>query len=162
MQKFKKMIKDKWILLDTNILLKASRDPQKFEELFNLIKEANCKLAISQLVRAEFLQSVWDPALINVRENFLKNLNIVDIPMRPLADLTDMVMRITRSLKKQKVPLADLVDSYLIALAELYKPNLIVLTINHKDFAYNLDRFYVKALEISEKEVLTLGFYKAR
>lgn len=157
----KEKLKNKWILTDTNILLKASRNPEAFSDVFNLIKDANCQMAYCQLVRAEFLQSVWQTKLIDAQEKFLEDLNMVDLPLRPLAELTNLVMKNTRQLRKSQKPLPDLTDSYLIALAQKYNPNLVVLTTNHKDFAYTLKRFYVEALEISEKEILTVGFYSA-
>lgn len=162
MEKLKAELKTKWILFDTNVLLKASRNPRAFLPILDCIKDTGCQPVYCQLIRAEFLQSVWQPELIEAMEKFLVDLNIQVIPMRPLGELTDEVMKMTRKLRARKKVLPDLVDSYATVLVNKYKPNLILITENHKHFAYNLERFYVWPLDLNEEEILTIGFYKSK
>lgn len=158
-EKLRKNLKNKWVLLDTNILISSSQNPEAFSSIFTLFKEVNCRPVFCQLVRAEYLQSVWQKELIEEREQFLKDLDIEDITLRPMDQLTDSVMAFTRKLRARREPLPDLVDSYLIALAKKYSPNLLILTANHKDFAYSLERLYVHPIELSKQKVITVGLY---
>lgn len=160
MEKLEKELETKWVLIDTNILLKAARNPQGFLPIFEIIKKTKCQPVYCQLIRAEFLQSVWQPELIKEMENFLTDLNIVDLPMKPFVKLTDEVMSMSRALRARKKALPDLVDSYAAALVKQYSPNLILITENHKHFAYNLKRFHIWPLDLSEEEIVTVGFYK--
>lgn len=153
-------IKNKWILLDTNVLLKAARDPSKFTQLFSFIEKYNCKLAYNQMIRAEFLQSIWKPELITKAELFLENLKIIDIPFNNFKELTDLAMEATRKLRKNKKNLPGLIDSYLISLIKFYNGNLLLLTSNHKDFAYSLNRFHIETIEFNEEEITNYGFYR--
>lgn len=154
----KKYIERKWVLLDTNVLLRAARQPEKFLELFNFLRDAGCKPAYCQLVRAEFMQSVWQPELIQAQEVFLTDLNIEMLPMA-VDELTDDVVKMTRALRSRGRALPGLVDSYLTALVKKYSPNLVLLTENHKHFAYNLKRFAVWPLDLSEQDIVCLAFY---
>ncbi len=161
MNKLKESLFRKWVLFDTNILLKASRHPQKLLPILKLLQETQCRPVYCELIRAEFLQSVWQPELIEEMETFLIDLSIQMLPMTPMDVLTDEVMNMTRVLRKKKKTLPDLVDSYAAALVKKYKNNLILITSNHKHFAYNLNRIDILPIEISEEEVITIGFYQA-
>lgn len=160
MEELRVELERKWLFLDTNVLLKAARNPEAFLPILKVIQGAGCQPAYCQMIRAEVLQSVWQPELIAALEQFLKDLNIVDVGMTPLDKLTDDVMDITRWLRARKKPLPDLVDSYAIALVKKYSKNMILVTENHKDYAYTLKRFYVHPIELNEQDIVTLGFYK--
>ncbi len=143
-----------WLLIDTNVLFKASKNYELFYDLFKQLINLKCQLTFNELIKTEFLQSVWQPELINDQKKFLQKLNVKNVPIS-LQELS-----ITRHLRARKRPLPELVDSYNIALIKKYSPNLKLLTSNHRDFGYSLKRFHVHPLEINPQEILTLGFYK--
>lgn len=156
----KTIIKNKYIILDTNILIKALENFSAFESLFIFLKNVDCAIVDFPLIRFEFTRNIFLPGHRESRERFLDILSPSPLPFKE--KLIEDSLEIARIYAHQGVQKGQisLVDCCIAAYLKQYKENLFLITLNHKDFPVILfDRLFIFPID-GDNDVFAPAFYK--
>ena len=151
----------KWVLLDTNIFIKAFESPDAFEKLFVFFNNCKCEATYFELIEFEFTKNVFLAEHRQARENFFRK--IAPSPLASLrGELIHDALEISRIYAHQKINKGQiaLVDCCIAAYLKKHASTLFFVTLNHKDFPLLLfDRHYIYPID-TQKEVLAPAFYQ--
>jgi len=159
-EKFRKLIQDQYIVLDTNILIKALGNLEPFKELFQFLRNSNCDRVNFELVNFEFTRNDFLPELKKIKEEFISKINFTNLPYTP--DLLKQAIKIARVYSHQGIQKGQisLVDCCIGALLKQYNKKLFLATLNHSDFPTALfDREYIWPID-AKNNIFTVAFYR--
>lgn len=155
-----RILDHKFVIFDTNILLKALDHFEAFKELLDFFKEKNCRGVRNPLIEFEFLNGSFTPVHLEER---LKFLEIVVPTSLPLNDqIIKEAVNIARIYAHQKIANKQiyLVDSCIAAYLKQFHNNLFLVTLNHRDFPVVLfDRIQCLIIE-DDSEVFAPAIYR--
>jgi rRNA-processing protein FCF1 len=158
------IIKNKHILLDTNILINSAKYQTEFEVFFDELKQNNISPTIDNAIKLEFLRSANTQRNLSIKINYLNLLLGNDEKRLDLPITEDTLIDARRisnlyyflNLKKQKI---SFVDSIISAQLKKYSSNLFFATINNQDFPLQIfDRLFVTNVD-ANSELFTIGIY---
>ncbi len=161
---FEEIIRNKWVVFDTNILIKSftSENFEKFKVFFDYLKNNNCEIVNFDLVGFEFTRNDYCPSDIAHKEIFLKKIGAILLNFNHAPDLLEEALEISRiyshkGIQKGKI---SLVDCCLGALLKIYNKNIFLATLNHKDFPTILfDRKFIFPID-ADDDIHTIAFYR--
>jgi hypothetical protein len=158
------ILRNKHLLLDTNILINSAKYPLEFETFFEELSAFHIVPIIDEAIKLEFLRSANTQKKLLIKINYLTLLLGNDQKRLDLPITIDTLVNARRfsnlshylNLKKQSISLGD---SILSAQLKKYSGSLYLATMNHKDFPLRLfNRVLVKNIETSD-ELFTIGIY---
>lgn len=153
---FKEIIKDSYIILDTNILIGVGLQKAPYIDLFSLMDKRNCLYLTIDLCEYEFLKGSETSNELKIKKSLFKNFDINIFPTAQLKKDFNNILSIYRRSSKS-ISLADL---YLAAMLIKYKnnKNLFLLSEDVKDFWGNFfDRKVILNIE-EDKKIKPLVF----
>ena len=131
-------LKQSFILLDTNILIDAIKNPSAYQPLFDLFEENDCKALLDPNVRIEFLRGARTQNELKLHKDFL--ITIFGTESADLSVSVD-IYEIARKLmwcaqlnENKHIKLPDALIGAQIYKYRTTHGNLLLATRNHVDF----------------------------
>lgn len=155
----------KHVLLDTCFLIKSKEysDTEFFDDLYALFANNLCTPVVNEFIRFEFLRGSKYSDQFIAKSDFLEQLSpkgkSVTLPIT--ADIVSDSIPISNIYANKNIQNTQisLVDCYISSYLKKYSRDLILITLNHKDFPLVLhDRLGIYPID-TDKEIITLGFY---
>ncbi len=154
----KDKIANKFVLLDTGVIIRAFEHFDNFEAFFKMLEGANCKNVYFPFVEFEFLRGAYEPSHKVDREDFLKEISGINLNAPTQAIIKDAIA-IANCYSARKHHSASLTDCSIAAYLKSYPQNLFLVTLNHKDFpTYLFDRVGIFPID-AQVDIFTLAFY---
>ncbi|MDD3190818.1 MAG: PIN domain-containing protein [Candidatus Pacebacteria bacterium] len=141
-------IKNKHLILDTNVLINASKYQEKYFDFFDLLNKLDVKLVIDDSVKFEFLRGASTKENLLKNEDFLSKLNkaelIVTKEIFEMArEISNIYVRNIRN-STQKISFVDCLIAGQMEKFNEQKEQLFFATENNTDFPLLLfDRIYI-------------------
>jgi len=121
--------------------------------------ENSCTLVYFSFIEFEFLRSACDQKNREKREELLKGFKFEEMPF-VAKDAKDDIIKIANAYASRKQIGASVVDCCIASLLKKYNQQLILATLNHKDFpTFLFDRIFIYPID-TEKDIFTLAFYR--
>lgn len=159
-EEFKKRIENQYILLDSNILLKAFNNSKDFEDIFKFLKDANCDIVNFDIVYFEFSRNTRSPRIRKLKDEFIEKMDPTNLPYRQDMKTVKDALEIAQIYAFQNTTGVSTVDCCIASLLKHFSHSLFLLTLNHKDFpAILFDRVFVFPVE-TKNNIFTTAFYK--
>lgn len=154
----KEVLSNKDILLDNNILTRASDHPDEFVPFLELLEESDCNPMITALIKFEYLRGAHKVVHQQKREAFLQELSPESFSHNYAEQKMDLAIQIGKCYFARQIA-PSVVDCSLAAHLIAFQGRLLLATLNHKDFpTFLFDRLAVFTVA-TEKEVLPIGIY---
>lgn len=150
-------LKNKHLLLDTNIIRDATNNPNDFNKFFNELKNSNITLTTIDFVRYEILKGSLNDAKYELREKLLHEILDTNIPVVP--ETYKLAYELIKMYRIHGSAL-HITDLLLGALLMQYKKNIYLISRDTTDFlqsVFNLS-FIVNAS--FNKGIFTYGIYQ--
>ena len=152
-------LKNKHLLLDTNVFIDSLLHPAAFTYFFNELRSADITLVTIDLVKIEFLRGASDDNDHKRKEEFLED--ITDLVLPTDINTVKNVYKLVKDYRIQGKTIA-MADLYLGANLMRYNTTLYLLTRNTNDFPLRLfDLDYVINYPL-DKGIFTYGVYKIK
>ena len=154
-----KKLAGKHILFDTGVIIHSFQSYESFVDFFILLIKLNCHFAYFPLIEFEFIRGAYEEIHRRKRQEFLRNLSFLKLPFQG-EDLINDAIRIANIYAARRNHKTSLVDCLIAAYLRKYSRHLILVTTNHQDFpTYLFDRLFIYPID-TEKDIITLAFYK--
>lgn len=156
-------LQNKYILLDTNIIIYSAKYKIEFQSFFDSLKRYHIQTGIDSAIQLEYLRSADTAQNLQKKYSFLKGLLGDDPMVLPINEeifidarrISNMYFYLKLK-SKQKI---STVDCLLAAQLKKYKDTLLLATLNHSDFPTQLfDREAIFTVELPDS-VLPVGIY---
>lgn len=155
-------LKDKWILLDTNLIINSSKNVESFRDFFLELDKHNIVPCIDDCINLEYLRTSNSPSSIKKKKDYLSTLLGKDMTTLPITNETLQDARKLSILCSSFNNSKDMgfVDSMIAAQLKKYGDNIALATCNNKHFTTKLfNRVVIETVD-SGDEVFTIGFYE--
>ncbi|MBU2025844.1 hypothetical protein KJ912_03855 [Patescibacteria group bacterium] len=161
-----KKIKNKYILIDTNILIYSSRSPNEFKPFFNKIRKYKISPAIDYSIKLEFLRSSNTLKAFNYKKDYLdlffgdkKNHMIIPTEKKIFENAMQLSI-LYNFLNVPKRTKISPIDCLIAGQLMKYKEKLALATINNSDFPLEIfNRLEIFNIELSH-DILNIGIYQ--
>ena len=161
------LLRDKYLLLDTNILIDCSKYPIFFKDFLLNLTTHNIALVIDQTVRFEFLRNADSPKQKKVLDDFLKSLLSVD-DIGLLIDGTTVsdAIYLANIYAWKNLNKIDLADCFLASAMKKFnesavRPRMFLATQNHKDYPdFIFKRIGIETIDVAGNSIINIGFYE--
>src|SRR3989304_7964058 len=100
-KELKQNLKNRKVLFDTNILIKAFEYPYAFKDILTKLNQFNCQLVDFELINFEFTRNFYDPQHLKLREDFLNKLTLIKLNFKP--SLIQEAIKIARLYSFKKI-----------------------------------------------------------
>ncbi len=164
-----KQLKDRHLLLDTNLLIKSKdyTGDGYFDEFFGMLENLNVKSVIEEATRFEFLRGSKSKAHLHAKEEYLNLLLGKAKERQMILPLSDDILKNARmlaniysnkngSLSRQ----ISATDCLIAAQLMKYEQSLLLATLDNDDFPlFIFDRIGIHTIDAG-KEILNIGIYK--
>lgn len=150
-------LKNKHLLLDSNIFRDFAMSPEKFSEFFNKLKSNDVTLCGLDVVKFEMLKGSQSLDKYKSRDKFLAD--ILDDILVPDIELNNNVYSLIQEFGERGSAIS-LTDLYLGAALKRYKQNIYLMTRDTSDFVQNIFdlKFIVNATHT--RGIFTYGIYQ--
>ncbi len=153
-------LKDKWLLLDTNILIDAFKSTHDFEDFFTSLKK-NCHVVTTTAVAIELLRGAKNLKEMRKLKDYVEEVCEGVLPYNDIRDQS------TQSLIEPELILAygkngkdvSYTDYLLAKILKKYNKSAFLLSHNHKDFPTNVFTRDDVVIFHKELEVKAYGIY---
>lgn len=150
------ILKNKHLLLDTNVFIDAFASPSEYGVFFNSLKENNTTLVTIKLVLIEFLKGAPTKEKQFEKRKFIDNIVDAYLPSQP--DFTEDVLTILNKLGIESKA-SSLTDLVLGANLLRYKTGLFLLTKDLSDFPTNVFERITYITVLKPKTIQSFGVY---
>lgn len=161
------LLENKFLLIDTNILIDYSKYPIFFTSFIKNLRAYNVNLVVDQTVRFEFMRtanSTQKEETLKEFINFFLDKGKVELPIND-ATVAEAIQiaNIYAWKNTQKIELAD---CFLASAMRKFnegssQPRLYLATQNHKDFPkYIFKRVGIETIDIKQENIINIGFYE--
>ncbi len=150
-------LKNKHLLLDTNIFRDVAIKPSVFHKFFSELKRADIILATIDLVKYELLKGSSDKTKYEVREKLINDIIDVTIPIRP--ETLQLVYNLIKSYGASG-SIVHITDLLLGAILMQYKKNIYLITRDTSDFIQDIFDLSFIVNAPHPKGILTYGVYQ--
>lgn len=159
LKEISKIISRKYILLDNNVITKASDHAKAFWPFFKLLIDSDCKPIINPMVKFEYLRGARESKHRAKRQDFIDLINADQLPGAYTEQQIDLAISIANLYSKNNVRNPGIVDCSLAANLINFKSNLFLATTNHADFPTFLFKRVGVVTVATEKDVFPIGIY---
>lgn len=155
-------LKEKWILLDTNLIINSSKNLKSFENFFLELKQNDIVPCIDECINLEYLRTSNSNASLSKKSTYLnvllgKDMTVLKINGGTLKDARRLSILNSAFNNSRDM---DFADSMIAAQLKQYGDKIALATCNNKHFTTKLfNRILVKTIE-AEDEIFTVGFYE--
>lgn len=152
-------IKNKFIMLDTNVLIDSFENFDAFEGFFQLLLDQNCRPIYFPFIEFEFTRVAFEPSNKEKRAKFLRYIASMSVPM-PVDEMGKSALEFAQLYQAKKLKSPQLVDCCIAAYLRQYPDNLFLATANHKDFpTFLFDCIHLNPIDGGMK-IIPVGIYK--
>ncbi|KKP80882.1 MAG: hypothetical protein UR81_C0013G0008 [Candidatus Levybacteria bacterium GW2011_GWB1_35_5] len=152
-------LKNKHLLLDTNIFIDASKHPEDFTDFFNILKESDITVVTIDCVRIEFLRGAPNENKYKEKEDYFDNITKIILPTN--VEIIQNSYELVKKYKEQGGTVA-IADLYLGANLMKYKSNIYLLSKNTTELPSTIfDLKYIINYPLN-KGIFTYGVYKIK
>lgn len=160
-------IKNKAVLLDTNVLIDSSKYPSEFKSFYSLLQENSVKSILNPIAKLEFTRSARTKDEIKAQELFLDKL--LGKPRFELDTHNETFKQILEYSKNISLIYVRLNDNKAMSLGDLligsimakYFSNSILATQNHSDFLPPLFKLIdLELIRLGSGKIKVIGFYE--
>lgn len=150
------LLKDKHLLLDTNVFIDASFHLTFFTKLFTDLTSCGTTLVTSDLVKSEFLKGAPDNSAYSTKELFLNRFAKFTLPTDQ-----EVIKNIDYLIKEYKLDgqNVSIVDLSLGGLLKKYGDNLLLMTKNVNDFPIRIFKLVGVINFPKDKGIYSYGVY---
>lgn len=129
------VLKNKHLLLDTNVFIDTLLNPHPFLDFLNDLKKQQVTLSTIDMVKMEFLKGAPDEQKYDEKMKLIESIIDNTIPVTP-----DIHENVYTLIKKYKIDgkSSSIADLYLGAYLMKYRKNLFLLSRNTTDFPQNV------------------------
>lgn len=128
-------LKNKYLLLDTNVFIDALIKPSVYRDFFNDLKKSDVTLVTIDLVKYEFLKGAANNEKYKEKEKFLNAIVEAVLPMTPKT--FELVYSLIKSYGEDgKAP--QMTDLVLGAFLMQFKKNIFLMTKDTTDFIQSI------------------------
>lgn len=155
-------LKDKWILLDTNLIIYSSKHLREFKPFFLDLKKHNVVPCIDECINLEYLRTSNNNLSLNKKSSYLNALLGKDMTILPINSTTLKDARRLSILNSSFNNVKDMgfADSMIAAQLKKHGNRISLATCNNKHFTTKLfNRILVETIEVND-EIFTVGFYE--
>lgn len=141
-------LKDKWVILDTNFILNASRYPNKYNLVLEELKSVNIEITSLNFILLEIYKGSDIRAHFTEKKELIDDLIDAILPINSLHENANLILFAYRK-KAQHLSITDL---YIASALKTYSKELFLITENLKDFPGDLFTWngYINVPKISE------------
>lgn len=152
-------LKNKYLLLDTNIFIDAAIKPTIFTNFFNDLKKSNITLTTIDLVKYEVLKGTADEIKYSKREKHIND--ILDATLLITSQTLELVYGLIKNYKTAGSSLST-TDLLLGATLIQYKKNIYLITRDTTDFIQNVFNLAFIINAPHPKGIFTYGIYQSK
>lgn len=157
-------LKNKFLLIDTNVLIDFSKYGTFFEELILDLRKNGITLLIDQTVKFEFLRKTDSDKKRKELEKLLKFLDVNELGLDIEKDIIESAIEIANIYEWKKELKIELADCFLASVMRKYntssQPRLYLATQNHKHYPKSIfKRIGVETIDRAQDEIHNIGFY---
>jgi len=162
-ESIKARIKNKHLILDTNILINASKYWGQYSDFFNLLNSLEVKLVIDDSIKFEFLRGASTKENLVQNEEFLLGLDKADLAVNKeifetAREISNIYVRNIRN-SNQKISFADCLIAGQMKKYNEQREQLFFATENNTDFPLLLfDRIHIHTIDL-ESRISNVGIY---
>lgn len=152
-------LKNKHILLDTNIFIDATKHPNDFTDFFNTLKDEDIIVATIDCVKIEFLRGAPNEEKYKEKEAYFNNITKFILPtdLEVIANSYELIKKY-----KEQGGTVAIADLYLGANLMKYKSNLYLLSKNTTELPVTIfDLEFIINYPLN-KGIFTYGVYKIK
>lgn len=150
-------IKNKHLLLDTNVFIDCLLNPLPFADFFNKLKNEKVILITIDLVKIEFLKGAPDIQKYKEKSELIENIIDDTIPITP--DINNNVYELIKKYGLDGKALSE-TDLFLGAVLMKFRKNIYLLTKNTTDFHLRIFELRSIINTIYSKGVHSFGLYQ--
>ncbi len=158
-------LKNKFVLLDTNILIDSAKNPVEFESFYSLLSNHDVKSVFDYTITFEFLSYAVSSKQIMDYNLFLDHTfgakkNQLQLPTSPkLFKVAQNISLIANRTDNNKIGLADCLIG--AQLAQYSDGSLFLATQNHSDFPPCIyDLMCKQIIRLKSGKIKVIGIYK--
>lgn len=161
-------LRDKFVLLDSNILINSSKNPEEFEAFYRSLVEYNTKAVLDESVKFEFLRGMRESGDKEKYDNFLTLLfgNVSEkLELKVDPKTFEVAKNIAVIYGRHSKPKIEFGDCMIASQMHKYTHSgLYLATENHDDFPRLLfDLIHTQVIDVAARgELHTIGIYKFR
>ena len=157
-------IKNKFLLLDTNVIINSSKNGEEYGGFYNKLRELEVKPVFDLSIRFEFLRATRDKKDRERNEKFLDLLfgnGIQELPHDP-KEMFDKAKDMAILYGRHSKPSIEFGDCLIAAQMCKYWDNLFLATENKDDFPrFLFERIHVHTIDVPKKdEIHNIGIYQ--
>lgn len=150
-------LKNKHLLLDTNVFRDAASKPTVFDNFFNKLKENDVTLTTIDVVKYELLKGSATANKYKEKEKLIKDIIDIELPIMP--QTYKLIYELIQSYGIDGAALNN-TDLFLGAMLMQYKKDLCLMTRDTTDFMQDIfDLPFVINLP-NHKGIFTYGIYQ--
>lgn len=154
---FFSILKDKLLLLDTNVFIDISINPTQFTKFFTELKSNNITLATIDLVKIEFFKGAPNTERYKSKKELMDQILDVTLPLTENLTMNsfDLIQRY-----KEEGKAISVTDIFLGATLMSYPSETCLLTKNTNDFPINIYTFVTYMNLLKRKSIQSYGVYE--
>lgn len=154
---FLQILKNKTILLDTNVFIDAFKNPKEFTKLFNGLKENGVVLVTMDTVLIEFTKGAFDSKKFEDKKRFVKEIieTFLPIDKEILDDSLSFV-----DFYKEEGKDVSVTDFILAGCLAKFGKNIFLMTKDIKDFPTNIFEMETYFNLFHRKAIHNYGIYR--
>jgi predicted nucleic acid-binding protein len=152
-------LKNKYLLLDTNIFIDASKHPADFSDFFNVLKSEDLTLVTIDCVKIEFLRGAPNDEKYKEKEEFFDDITKFVLPVDK--EVIDNTYKLVKRYKEAGGTI-HFTDLFLGATLMRYKSNIYLFSRNINELPASIfDLEFIINYPIN-KGIFTYGIYKIK
>lgn len=153
---FYQILKNRHLLLDTNVFIDASGSPGEFAKFFNNLKDNGVTLVTLNAVAIEFTRGASTNIRYEEKNQYLNN--IIDAYLPVNEEIYKNASKLVESYKEEGKDVS-IVDFLLGGTLIKYGENISLMTKDVKDFPQNIFKLETFINLIKSKSIHNFGFY---
>lgn len=150
-------LRNKHLLLDTNIFRDAASKPTVFDEFFNKLKENDVTLVTIEVVKYELLKGSVSTTKYKEKERLISDIVDAELPITPRT--YELVYELIQSCGIDGTAL-DITDLFLGSMLMQYKQDLCLMTRDTTDFMQKVFNLPFVVNVPHQKGIFTYGIYQ--
>lgn len=152
-----KLLKDKWLLLDTNVFIDSFNfdKPKEYISFFNDLKENNTELSTIDGVCFEFLKGSKNQAVYTKKQEHIEDIIDSKLPFRDNRESIEILIK----LYGVDGGSMQMVDLHLGAQLLQYKEKIFLMTRDVRDFSQSIFSLQSTVSFSTGKTIFTYGIY---
>lgn len=149
-------LKQKHLLLDTNVFRDSAVKPTIFDAFFNQLKQHDVTLVTCDVVKYELLKGSATPTKYKEKEQLIEDIIDIVLPIMPTT-----YQQVYKLIQRYGIDGSALhiTDLFLGAMLMQYKPNLFLMTRDTTDFIQNIFTLEYVINVPHKKGIFTYGIY---